>query len=44
MFWIGFGIGFFIGGMVGFFGFALCMISKQSDMVGTINKFNQKEK
>lgn len=36
-------LGFFIGGMVGFFACALMRISKQSDIVGTINEPNKKE-
>ena len=38
MFWIGLMIGFFIGGMAGYFICALCVIAKESDEIGTINE------
>jgi len=31
MFWIGLGIGLFLGFLIGFFTFALCAIAKESD-------------
>lgn len=31
MFWIGLLVGFFVGGMVGFFACALCVTAKQSN-------------